>query len=101
MKKLNKREMTQHPCCCFCKHCVLLEGEDHYNEMTDSSRLCMLDVSEKDIEYIEDEIIEKGFYGTDYSDKLLKIVGIKESRDIFVNSRSVYATDCCQFYEKE
>lgn len=99
MKKLNKREMTQYPCCILCKHCVLFEGEDHYWEQSDSSRLCMLDVSDKDIEYVEDEIIEKGFYGADYSDKLLKIVGIKESRDIFGNKRSVQEHNCCQFYE--
>lgn len=102
MPNLSERKMCSPDTCKTCKHswCVKIEtSEQDYDEY-----YCMLDVPEKDRDYVEAEVADDlGGYipkRSEFSERFCEIMQVKEYIDLWDTPRYVECTDSCQFHEK-
>ena len=96
---LEDRRKIYRSSCETCRYCMYVRGFNHDTQRSEEAYFCTVDLSNDEVMPIKSELEQKGFGADSYSSKLLQIMDIEDTKDVYDSERLTASSDCCQFFD--
>ena len=95
---LEERRKIYRSSCETCRYCTYVNAWNHSTKRNEEAYFCTVDLPDEEALSIKVELEIKGLGEVDYSPKLLQIMDIEDTKDVYESERLTAASDCCQFF---